>query len=635
MKHLASVSACIFTVLFVITSCNLLEFEPSGENFIELDGEPKSLFTVSWSNMGDTLVVWDTINISYDVGISVAPVNVVGLVVNNQVVAEAPVGHQIIFNSTTVGDGLYPMQLVALGSSGTGSLMDKLGVEYQLISSSTKYIHIDNGPLGKVDISQFTLNEDGTLTIEWEPYDRPRYGGFYIRDITYCDTEIPRCWGGGSVDTGITSWTDERYDGNEREYVILIWDLRFNGGTSIGNPRKFTGGIPSTQFTEITESGPDKIQLNWSPTAYPKSFAFYLLEMHPLNGEIKGLAHFRDVNQTQFEYEIPLGTKGYIVLSTVTDSYPEIIKFTADSTFVENGRSFIPQNNVTNLVRYLPQFDHYLVLQEDNLMLLDANTLNLIQQIGVFSGSNVHFRMSNDQNSFVMVQGPQVKIVSTENLAVLHDFHVGNHYPGLSNIQLTHPIIDDVNQLWINMGQDIGTKILNLNTMQKIDYKIPAGTNHFISAIHPDGTRILGSLPSISGSGLMNQYSLHPIDQVELVRNFDPNYSPKADYSRDGSIVFTTDGYTKVIGSDVHNHSEVMNFDLPWITEESLQLDVIQNIYYYRNLENGRFEIRSLDDGSMLHQFSMDQFQILLDIRFEHEIVWFQNGMYQFINELN
>jgi len=624
----------------VIISCNVFEFEPSGENFVELEAEPEP-FTVNWEDTSDTLAVWGNINMSYELGVSDVPIISVGLLVNNIVVSEAPAGQLIWFNSRDHADGLYPMQLVALGNTGTGSLMDKLGIEYQLIPSSAKYIHIDNAPVGKVEISNFTLNKDRTLTIEWEPYDRPRYGGYSVRDITYCEGYIPTCSGGGYVPAGTTSWTDESYDGHDREYLILVHDVGGNSNPSIGNPSKFTSGIPSTQFTDISEINPNKIQLNWSPAEYTKSFLSYSLDLHSSHGDTLHLVTFRDINQTQFEYEFPLATKGYVVLSTVSDHYPDRYKLNADSIFVENGRSFTPHNHVTNLVRYLPHFNHYLVLQEDNLMLLDANSLNLIKQESVFSGSNVHFRMSNDLKSFIMVQGPQVKIFSAENLDVLHDFHIGSHYSGLFNIQLTNPIIDDRNQLWVNMGESTGTKILNLNTMQKIDYQIPNGPDHFISAVHPNDNLILGSFPSISGSGTMNQYRYHLNDQVELIRNYDPyyNYDPyhrkEADFSRDGNVVFITDRYNKVIGSDVYNNTEVVNYDLPWTLVETFHLDVNQNIFYYRSLDNSRFEIRSLDDGRMLYQFPIVQFRKLMDIHFEHEIVWFQNGMYQFLTELN
>jgi len=634
MNRLVILSISVFAILLTLTSCNIFEFEPKGESYVEIDQE-LAVFDVEWEEMADTLDVWDSINFSYQVDDSDNLISLVGLAIDDVIVAEAPVGQRIWLDSRTISDGIYPMQLVALGSSGTGSLLDKLEGEYQIISTSTKYIYIDNGPLGTVEIDQFTLNEDGTLMMQWEPYERPRFGGYTIRDVTYCDEYIPNCYGGYAPD-GITSWTDEAYDGNDREYVIVMHDRRSNSAPSIGDPSKFTDGPPSTKFTEIIEPRPGTIQLHWSPTVYPKSFFYYTIEMQSLNGDYTELGSFRDINQTQLEYDIPLGTKAYIVLTTVRDSYPDRDKFYADSIFVENGRSFTQHGHVTNFVKFLPQLNHYLVLQEDNLMLLSGDSLNMLEQVSINSGSSAdfNFRVSNDLSSFVVVQGTQVKIYSTENLAVLHHFHIGEYYPGLSNVQLSNPILDDNNNFWFNLGPNTGTKVLNLQTMQKVDYQIPAGSNHFVSDVHPDGNRFLGRLPSIPGSGSMNQYTFDSDGETVLIKNYSPNFSLEAAFSRDGSIVYTTDEYNHVIGNDTYSHAEVVNLELPWTLEETVNLDVNQKMFYYWNLDKARYELRSLDDGSMRDHFWIGQFQSRSGIRFEHKIVWFENGMYQFIDEL-
>ncbi len=620
-RHLSTLSLIL---LFFAISCDMLVFKPSGENFVDISPEPVP-FNVNWNTMNDTLGVWGTMNISYSVNASAGWNALVGLVIGNHIISEAAVGEPLVFDTRTIDDGIYPIQLIAYGSSNTGSLLDKLGGEFQLVSSSIKYFYIDNAPLGTVSITQFTQNEDGTLTIDWEKYKRPRIESYYVKDVTNCYHQVIYCRGSLALHPGLTSWTDTAYDGTPRTYAVLIEDPAGSHYVSEGERLSFDSAKPITKITSSEYSG-EKIRLQWEPSAYPSSFDRYLISYKGILGGDEELSYISNIDQTEAEIPLPLGTYGYLVISVNSKQINPNHYTAIDSVFVLNGNLFFEGGGLVRDVRYNSTLDQYLVVADGKILLFDGNFGHKKAEVATFSGTHMSYGFSNDMDLVVIMQNNLVEIYNTADLSVAHKINLRDFYPQYFNYSTFQPMIDSQKRFWFRLNS--ATLVINLNTMTTMNYGVPS--NSLIQYINPTEFRALGRISTVSGSGDYNQYSFFLNFPWALSQRYDPYRY--LGYSKDGSLVFTTNDEV-VAAFGVFDHQLKKQFLLP-SSFDYFSFDLHSSKFYYYDFTIMGLVVRSVDSGNTLHQISLPRPTYTGDYFYEHEIIWTQNGIFEFIHNL-
>lgn len=155
----------LFASFFLITAC---EFEPTGENFVELTPPEKTIpvkITLNDINPYDTIYVYQRTSFSLNIN---CPKNLIkgDILIDNQVYANV-LDNSINFNvdPAQMTEGVHKLNVKAVFSSGSGSIADILGVEGYMGELAWN-IKIIQKPETHFE-THYRINKDGFLEIFW------------------------------------------------------------------------------------------------------------------------------------------------------------------------------------------------------------------------------------------------------------------------------------------------------------------------------------------------------------------------------------------------------------------------------------------------------------------------------------
>lgn len=619
--------------LILLSGCDALVYSPEGDHFVAVSQEPAHL-QVNWSLAPDTVNAWGTISFQYDVASDVGNDVLIGLVIADTLMTSVEFGEALTFNTKTKTDGHYPVQLVAIARSGTGSLADVLGGEFQAALTDPKTLRIDNGPIGSVPITSFEQLEDGSLKMTWQQYARPRARGYAIRETTTCAGYCARV---SYLPIEQTSWIDMAFDGKRRSYSIIVLDTIWQS-YGFGPTSTVEVGYPPISFTVAQAEGYDDVQLRWTESNYPNVFESYQIVKKNGFGNLIPIATITDIHQTDISFPTFLGTREtwYLAITTTNDPASSGYKNIMDSLLVETGRPLGPIGHSSNVLVHNADMNTYFQHTGSEIRLLDANLMPL-QTREVPTGYLTTFNLSMDKRYYVLTSYSDVTIVDVRTLEEVSRFSLRGAYPHLNtpHPHLTLPVLDHQDRLWYQTAYfsstssvlytNRGVSVVDTKTGRAISEleRYTHGTS--VLSVHPDGTRVLGRLADGDDISLY-QWQSSKWNQIREYSGSVYTFMP------DGESLFMRSNLT-LSRKGVELNETRMSFNLP-ADFILFSYDHIEGHFSYGSETLGAYEIRSMTDGSLLHTIPLQSLVKNGTYRFSNGLLWTRTGLYEEIGIL-
>lgn len=633
-------------LLLFITACDNLVYSPDKENYVEIDPEPTPLH-ISWNQAQETIGVWDRVTIEYDVDIEVELFSLdVFLSINGDVVAEAKEGKPLVWDTTTMRDGLYEASLIATARSGTGSLAERLGAEKSITFNTEKNIWVDNGEMDRLKAPEFTLLDDGSLKLEWEQYNRPRFKGYSVIEKEICNVRCERIF---IEAADSTSWIDLNYDGRDRTYAIDVVDMRRRDNKH-GYEATFTTSVKPTRLLDVSSRNYSETVVNWEKTNYPISFFSYTIidKYHPdHNPEV--ISEVRNIEQTTTTFPSPFGMRHRFYLATNSYSI-----FNSNSAFyipsstipldVTVGQTFGEEISNVGFLHYNRHSENYLMYADGTLHLLDESTLEIVNSRDVatsgFLEAMEFITYSEARNEILFADDYMLRIFDMTTLQPLKEIDLRGIYPDTDYPLVSNLRLDSDGNLWYSTGYKFynsyrfsqGIGALNVDTGQKI-----SGT-HFDSGrtgygnIHPDGEYIIAYIEELWRDPGFFKYNNGSLEHI-----YSPLTVNAVDFLGDGTTFFGLSrsgiGFGGIEVRIVKDNTLVWSMDLPddlhgfWYSTED-------NHFSYVSESEGGLMLRSFMDGSVIDQVSYEKVSLDASYHVENDVVWLSNGIYERLDEL-
>lgn len=638
----------VTALLLFITACDSLVYSPDKENYVEINAEPATL-QISWNEEPETLGLWDRVTIGYDVDIEVDLFSLeVFLTLNGDVVAEAREGQPLVWDTTTMPDGIYNASLVATARSGTGSLAERLGTEKSITFNTEKKIWVDNGEMDQIEAPEFTLLEDGSLKLEWEPYDRPRFKGYSVREYEICSDGCQRTFIGAADST---SWIDLNYDGRDRTYAIRAVDLR-RRGSKPGVIATFSTPVRPTEVVDVTSQHTSETFISWEKTRFPLSFFSYSIVKNAQSdsGVDPGtVAEIFDVEQTSTTIPTPLGTRNRFYLSTKSASpFDSSTEFYEPSSLhpvdITVGQTFGSDIRKVRFMLYNNQSQHYLMYADGILHHLDDSTLEVINSKEVESSGDPltmeFLAFSKARNEILFADNPMLRIYDMSTLQIkkeidLREIYTDVDFPLISNMRL-----DDTGNLWHATGYRSGYRYwyrrgigaLNVDTEQKLSGTYFDVRGKSYGDVHPGGKYVIAYIEDIWRDPGIFKY-----DDGSLEHFYSPLTVSASGFLEDGIsyVGLSTSGpdLETIEVRTIEGNSLVWSMTFP-DDHRGYSHNLEENHFSYVSESEGGLIVRSLDDGSLIEKISYEK--VALDELYHalRDIVWLNNGIYEWIDEL-
>lgn len=246
--------------LAALAGCDALSFRD--EPFTKVDPTPAA-FTIDLAE-SDTVGLWGTASVRFRYQGS--PVGPVEVYLNGDLVATGAGEGPFQIETAGLADGAYPLRVVVVAGSGTGSLADRLGRE-TITAEVERVAVVDNAPPEPVDLVSARV-EDGLLSLRWEPYGRHNFSAYVVRrDGGFYPATQHR-----TDDRGQTAWADPSYLGGRRMYQVA---LEAGGQVVVGEGVEVDHPIPT--FAGASRMADGRGQLAWHPTPFTGAFKAYRL----------------------------------------------------------------------------------------------------------------------------------------------------------------------------------------------------------------------------------------------------------------------------------------------------------------------------------------------------------------------
>ena len=621
-----------------MAGCDLFAYKPHGTHRVELSKEPQKL-EISWNQSADTLGIWGYVSLKYnfDVAPEAVPLKVF-LFLGDQEVSQVNLGNPITFDSSRLKDGIYKSYLIITATSGTGSLADHLGLETNIVVDSTKHIWVDNGKLAQVEITNFTLQKNGPLKIEWEKYPRPRFAGYQIREGTSCYHGCIRKEF-NAIDS--TSWVDYNYDGRPRTYSVWVRDV--NVGIIRKGPDKLfqTSRRPSTLSS--VQKGTNEITFKWGKSKYPIPFHAYAISKGTgLSYGIRDLITIDDINQTEATVPAALGSEAFYYLNVQSKSEENDVPyftFRSDTVKVAIGSRFPGDISDISLLRYNDTNGRYFVYDRTQgyLYLIDSGNMNILSSKDI--GSHNIYTYSASRNRFVVASENQIKIYDSKSLNLIKTINLKDLYPsitsprffGLSPLNLSNDGI-----LWYGIARyhspstiSIGVGAIDLDTESLIDsLGFDKGEDRYIS-VKPDGQYFYGNIEEKSG------YGLYKFDGTSVSLLYPTGNLLDIRFSPDGQSYY---GFKYPGSGTVMELRSLNDNSLTWsITLQDISgftVDRKNNRFSYISKTEGGLVTRSFTNGSVISTIDYAKVSTGKAYTITNDIVWLTNGFYEKLKDL-
>lgn len=269
-----------FLLLLGVCLFSCEKYEPEGEYFKEIEvGQPEQLW-VKLNSGVDTLAVSGEAVLFFEVPEHVRENVGYKLYLGNELIQERPYPPDLVMFETGLRqDGYYRLRLEFFVKSGTGSLADKVDMEF-FVYEFRWVLKIDNRPLSDYPIHQFSVTEEeGRIKLTWPEYDLPGFTSYVIYRKENWGHETQKVI--YVPDRKETTLYDDAYVGGFVTYTLQVNKQGWPDNI-YGNPVEL-----SAPFPELTkqEQKKDEFYLEWTACQYPKNFEAYEIYRYHFAGE--------------------------------------------------------------------------------------------------------------------------------------------------------------------------------------------------------------------------------------------------------------------------------------------------------------------------------------------------------------
>ncbi len=335
-------------------------FEPSGENFIEIDTSQDiraSVFLSHPDTLG-LLIIEDQIDITYSLDIGSLRIYEVKIFLDSLPLHTGnSTSGTFYYDPNQFSDGFHTLRIDFITSSGSGSLADISGAEGFQIYQEWGVINISNATPDPLEVLRVYPSR-GQLQIEWEKYDRLNFGSYELLS---------------SRALGATHWPEDTtfidpyYIGGEISYRVQITT---SAGSTLG-PR-FTYSSPVPGLIGFEQVEPNSIKLRWSKCAFPGNFGRYAAAVQDLNSQT-----FSNIDDTSAIFEnVPFGESLYSVIYTFPDANDDWFEY-----YKNDGENIIWSGTKIGISSreavYIPDNDRLYLIKSGSINRLNGSTMAL------------------------------------------------------------------------------------------------------------------------------------------------------------------------------------------------------------------------------------------------------------------
>lgn len=304
-----ALSAITIVTLFLTASC---EFTPDDPPLTQIDqpGEPPPV-EISLNNGYDTIVIdWKTTLIYSVQGknqILSVDIDFQGKKLHHYVRGS---GASLSFDldPSTYPNGVYPLTITIITSSGTGSLAEKVGAEGYLYQLDWPVV-IDKTPTKKLNFISIDSLKEG-VSITWEKFDHPGFRYYRLRKssssfsgtvdlVTYNDPDR-------------TSFIDTSYmEGVTVNYMIELGGRTSGLNTTATNSREYFELPHKPRISNIRDF---KVDVSWDPPRKLHLLDYYYMHRSKTTVTIQDNARIFEPDPRTRTYSVTFGTKNYFGL---------------------------------------------------------------------------------------------------------------------------------------------------------------------------------------------------------------------------------------------------------------------------------------------------------------------------------
>ena len=275
-------------------------FEPSGENFVEIDTTVniQANVTLSQDDTLGLLILDDQTYISFNLDIGALHLYELQVTIDEQIVFTGnQVSDSFYYDPNQYSDGLHLLKIEFITNSGRGSLADLSMAEGYQFYQEWEILSISNSPPEPLSIIGVYPYQGG-LKVDWEEYDRLYFENYRLTSSIQLYT---------STHPDDVTFIDPYYVGGEVSYRLEI-----NTPNGTARSAAFTYMSPFPDITNFEQLAPDIISVNWSKCDYPSNFGKYVVGLESIGSQV-----FTQVNDTSAIFEnVPFGEPLYCYIST-------------------------------------------------------------------------------------------------------------------------------------------------------------------------------------------------------------------------------------------------------------------------------------------------------------------------------
>ncbi|MGM0588897.1 MAG: hypothetical protein ACQETE_10805 [Bacteroidota bacterium] len=466
--YIRALKLCSILSLVTLYSCELVSYQPKGDNHVEISDEPRQ-YTISFENKRDTLKLWGTVSIDVDQSEAFTNYGEYYLVLDDQKVSDTKGSPYFDLDTQPYQDGLHTIRVVSKVSSGTNSLADKVGAEYQ-IDTLSKPAYIDNRPVAAVQMKAAKITSDSLLKISWEKYPRHNIQRLKVYEH-YGNSRSLRATLENEYQT---SWIDSSYDGHLRHYSVAA-KQGYNQEVD-SDPIAFSYEEHLPTFTEPTQENLLNFTFAWTKYPFAHNFRGYRVKNFKyINDIYKGffantITSITDTTQT---FTIPFGKPYYPVISSKTvkpNSYDGATRQTiSDTATVAVGKK-LPLNKCL-YIDYSIRRDQYLVHSGDSLHLLNGSNFSrkASHAIADYNLPDTYITHSEGHDYIIIATNDYYYLLDPNDLT-LQGKHVLDDILPEPFSQMFNARLTDNGRLWISLADNnsTGTAVIDLSTHTEI-----------------------------------------------------------------------------------------------------------------------------------------------------------------------
>ncbi len=453
----------ILAFLFFL-SCEELTYSPSGENKYNID-PPELSMELNLEEIEDTAYVWGTVRINYRVNTYGKEFTSVECYLDSEFVSISRNMLYLEFNSRNHADGAHSLILLLTAKSGTGSLADKLGLEYVVMMK--EIVMVIQNEIPPTPVTPNIETSSGYAKLSWTKYPYSNFKSYkiytriFVPPYNYYTNVTLRAT---IENKDSTEWIDDIYAGGDITYTV---DVTTTDGTIHGNSFRYVSGAEIMEWNDVDR---DSVNFKWSRCPTDSTFDSYELYI-----DDSKIAALNNINDTTATARIGFGRKINCFVKTVSkNSTNQFLDSYSPLELVYIG-SQIPE---FQKFEYIPATNSIYLTTADSSFRLNAATSEVMAKgkyaIDVcFDGTRGYAYKNLLQ--IVEIDPGSLNEIRTINLQDLLT----------SNNQIVNIFTGTPNIVYCNMNRDI--RMIDIDDLEVVSKMIVPGHTPRISQSSPQG----------------------------------------------------------------------------------------------------------------------------------------------------